>query len=232
MWTRALLKTNAKRALKGRYWGAFAVCLILGLLGVTSTSTVSGSGAKTVESAVTEGQPLDELSAFILGAALVLVLVIAAAVLLWNLFVVNPLTVGRARYFIQNREKAPGSQAVTSVFHDGYMSIVKAQFLTNLKICVGFILLVVPGIYWAYCYTLVPYLLADDPHLTASEAMQKSRSLMDGEKWNYFVLELSFIGWDILCAFTFGVGGFFLEPYKQATYAEFYAAVSAKGAAR
>lgn len=105
------------------------------------------------------------------------------------------------------------------------------QLLTNLKVFLGFLLLIVPGIYWDYCYTLVPYLLAENPYMSATRAMELSNQMMDGEKWNYFVLQLSFLGWMILCAFTFGIGGFFLEPYIQATYAEFYAAMRSKALA-
>ena len=105
------------------------------------------------------------------------------------------------------------------------------QLLTNLKVFLGFLLLIVPGIYWDYCYTLVPYLLAENPYMSATRAMELSKEMMEGEKWNYFVLQLSFFGWLLLCAFTFGIGGFFLEPYMQATYAEFYAAMRSKALA-
>ena len=52
--------------------------------------------------------------------------------------------------------------------------------------------------------------------------------MMYGEKLHYFVLELSFIGWNLLCILTFGIGFFFLAPYQSATFAEFYAAMRAK----
>lgn len=63
------------------------------------------------------------------------------------------------------------------------------------------------------------------------EAMELSKEMMEGEKWNFFILKLSFFGWLLLCVFTFGIGGFFLEPYMQATYAEFYAAMRSKALA-
>ena len=61
--------------------------------------------------------------------------------------------------------------------------------------------------------------------------MELSKEMMEGEKWNFFILKLSFFGWLLLCVFTFGIGGFFLEPYMQATYAEFYAAMRSKALA-
>lgn len=112
------------------------------------------------------------------------------------------------------------------------MNVVKVQFLKNLKIFVGTLLFVVPGIYWDYCYALVPYLLAENPYMTTTRAMQLSKDIMDGEKFHYFVLGLSFAGWILLCMFTLGIGYFFLEPYRQATDAEFYAAMRNKALAQ
>ena len=106
--------------------------------------------------------------------------------------------------------------------------MVKVQFLTTLKILGGCLLLLIPGIYWSFCYVLVPYLLAENPYLTTRRAMELSRQMMDGEKWSYFVLRLSFFGWGLLCLLTFGIGNYFLAPYIQATMAEFYAAMRAK----
>jgi len=62
--------------------------------------------------------------------------------------------------------------------------------------------------------------------------MQLSKDIMDGEKFHYFVLGLSFAGWILLCMFTLGIGYFFLEPYRQATNAEFYAAMRSKALAQ
>ncbi|MDD6580855.1 MAG: DUF975 family protein, partial [Lachnospiraceae bacterium] len=44
-----------------------------------------------------------------------------------------------------------------------------------------------------------------------------------GQKWNAFVLDLSFIGWHILSAFTLGIlGVFYVMPYYYQTSAELY----------
>ena len=108
--------------------------------------------------------------------------------------------------------------------------VVKVILLTNLKIALGS-LLIIPGIYWSYCYMQVGYLMAENPYLTTRRAMELSKQMMDGEKWNTFVLQLSFIGWYLLCSITFGIGFIFLEPYVQATFAELYAALRAKALA-
>ncbi|MFW5787658.1 MAG: DUF975 family protein, partial [Halanaerobiales bacterium] len=71
-------------------------------------------------------------------------------------------------------------------------------------------------------YKMVPYILADNPDIGASRAIELSNSMTDGEKWEMFFLDLSFIGWFLLGVLTFGIGWFFVQPYYDATYGELY----------
>lgn len=73
-----------------------------------------------------------------------------------------------------------------------------------------------------YMYSMVPYLLHDYPELTPREAMKISREMMSGQKWNLFVLDLTFIGWIMLSIFTAGIGMIFVEPYMSTTRAAYY----------
>ena len=70
------------------------------------------------------------------------------------------------------------------------------------------------------------YILAENPELTASEAIEQSKSMMYGHRLRLFCLQFSFIGWDLLCALTLGIGNLWLRPYKQAAEAAFYREVS------
>ena len=140
--------------------------------------------------------------------------------------------VGRCRYFMESRQSPTPISTLFSVFQTPYLNVVKVSFLTSLKISVGLLLFVVPGIYWTYSYAMVPYLLAENPYLTTTRAMELSKEMMYGEKFHYFVLHLSFLGWILLSVLTFGIGSFFLVPYTSATHAEFYAAMRAKALAR
>lgn len=70
------------------------------------------------------------------------------------------------------------------------------------------------------------YILAEHPELTASEAIASSKEMMSGNRFRLFCLHLSFIGWAILCAFTFGIGNLWLSPYRQAAAAAFYREIS------
>lgn len=69
---------------------------------------------------------------------------------------------------------------------------------------------------------MTPYILKEEPEMKNNAAIEKSMVMMDGNKMKLFMLDLSFIGWAILCLFTFGIGFFFLQPYMQASHAAFY----------
>lgn len=86
----------------------------------------------------------------------------------------------------------------------------------------GVFTLGIGAIILAYAYSMVPYLLYDYPELSVREAMKISREMTRGQKWNLFILDLTFIGWIILCIFTLGIGVLFVEPYQQAARAAFY----------
>ena len=74
---------------------------------------------------------------------------------------------------------------------------------------------------------MTSYILAENPELTASEAIERSKQMMSGNRWRLFCVQISFIGWEILSALlTFGIGGLWITPYKQAATAAFYREIS------
>ena len=155
-------------------------------------------------------------------------LLLAAAALAWSIFGANPIIVGWKRYMMESRlGKCPFDTLFSAFSHD-YTNVVKVMFLKELRVFLYSLLLVIPGIIKSYELYLVPYLLAENPQMEADRAMELSTLLMEGEKWNVFVLELSFFGWHLLGSLAFGLGHFFVIPYEQATYAELYAAMRAK----
>jgi len=83
-------------------------------------------------------------------------------------------------------------------------------------------MLLVPGIIAALSYSMTFYILADDDTISASDALKKSKQMMEGYKWKYFCLGLRFIGWALLCILTLGIGFFWLMPYTHVSMAKFY----------
>jgi uncharacterized membrane protein len=80
----------------------------------------------------------------------------------------------------------------------------------------------IAGVIFSYAYRMVPYLMYDYPELTPREAMKISREMMSGQKWELFVLDLSFIGWILAALLTAGLGMIFVEPYMSTARAAFY----------
>lgn len=97
-----------------------------------------------------------------------------------------------------------------------------AQLLQTVYILLWTCLLIIPGIMASYSYAMTGYILAEHPELTAGEAIAQSKAMMAGNRWRLFCLQFSFIGWDILCVLTLGIGNLALRPYRHAAEAAFY----------
>ena len=70
--------------------------------------------------------------------------------------------------------------------------------------------------------------MAENPNMGVMEGISRSKELMAGNKWRLFCLHLSFIGWDLLCAFTLGIGYLWLMPYRNAAETAFYLEVTGR----
>jgi uncharacterized membrane protein len=103
-----------------------------------------------------------------------------------------------------------------------YLKLIGAYLLMMVYVILWTILLIIPGIIKAFAYSQTYFVLKDNPKMGINAAIKESRKLMNGYKWKYFVLQLSFIGWIILCLFTLGIGYLWLSPYMGAAYASFY----------
>ena len=174
------------------------VCLVLSFVGLGGASASSGSAARqTVDTAGGDTASIYEMFSNIpdnMLAALAVGAFIGAIIsICWVLFVLYPLKVGRCRYFMESRQSLTPVSTVVSAFRRPYGNPIVVQLLTDLKIALGFLLLIVPGIYWEYCYELVPYLLAENPYMSATRAMELSKEMMEGEKWNFFILKSSLL---------------------------------------
>ena len=158
-----------------------------------------------------------------------LILAIIAFVIILGILVFNPLEMGGRKFFLQNAlAKQDGIGSFLDAFKSGYYgNVVVTMLVRDVKIFLWSLLLIIPGIVKAYEYRMVPYILAEHPELSYSEVLRISSEMMDGQKWNAFVLDLSFIGWYILGAFTCGILNiFWVNPYVYATDAELYLELS------
>lgn len=146
--------------------------------------------------------------------------------LVLSILVFNPLIVGCYRFFLQNSRSVGSLSELGAGFRDNWGNVVLTMFLRNLFLALWAFLLIFPAVIKAYSYRLVPYILKEHPEFSGTQAITLSRKMMNGHKWDTFVLDLSFIGWWILSLLTLGVLAlFYVGPYHQATDAELYEAV-------
>ena len=150
-------------------------------------------------------------------------LIITAIALAVKYFLLVPFEYGCRKFFRKNLEEPAKLSNIVYVFDSHYKNIVKTAFMRNLFISLWSLLFIVPGIIKAYEYRMVPYIMSEDPTMNYKDALAESKRLMTGNKWKAFVLDLSFIGWDILSVMTWGILEiFFVAPYKASTDAALY----------
>ena len=149
----------------------------------------------------------------------------AVIFILLRIFFTNVLTVGAAEFFLDCRYDDPVSLKTMFAGFKGenYIHTVHILFVRDLYVLLWSCLLIVPGIIKALEYAMVDFILAEMPEVDHKKALMISRKLMEGYKWQYFVLELSFIAWYLLDLLTLGVlDKLWVQPYRNHTRAGFY----------
>lgn len=149
--------------------------------------------------------------------------------LITSIFILNPITIGFKRYFIngnRNLDKKEKFGIIFSSFKDGSWNKVGLKlFIENLYLILWYSLFILPGIYKTYQYFYVDYILADNPELSLKEAINISKEMTSSDKMNIFVLGISFLGWRFLSLLFLGLGFTILVPYIEGTYANLYLTV-------
>ena len=204
MWSRADLKSRAKEILKVNYWKTVLISLIF--MFVSGSGSSSGATSSTSNSSADFSDLQDTLHG-----------------------IFNPLLVGCQRYFIRCGKQPTSLSDVAFVFSSSYLNVVKIMFFRDLFTALWSLLLIIPGIIKDYEYRMIPYLLAEDPSISKDDAFAATKQMMDGDKWNTFVLDLSFIGWAFLGALTCCILNiFYVAPYQNLTNAQLFYALKNK----
>ena len=217
MWNRKELKEKGKAALKRNYWKSVLVSAVFaGVIG--RAGFCSGSAQNGADIA------FDSTWA-IIGAAVIAILILAIVILTFELLV-NPFEVGVNKFRLNALKDKGNVSDMGMGFDVSYKRNVKVLFFRDLYVMLWLLLFIIPGIVKIYEYRMIPYLLADNPNMSKQEAFRNSKAMMKGNKWRAFVLDLSFILWDILGVITFGiVSVLWVDPYKQLTDAALYNAL-------
>lgn len=203
------LKTRAKTALGGKYWYAFGVCLLasllMGILTSISSFMLTTRGVMTPED-IPAGTVFISYALTIANALLVII----------------PLTVGLARFFIKSTSAQAEVGELFFPYKNRLCNVIGISFLRGLYVYLWSLLFIIPGIIKSFQYSMIEYILADNPAVGRKKAFELTKALTAGNKWRIFCFGLSFIGWILLGVITLGIGLLFLEPYIQAAYVQLY----------
>ncbi|MEG0918575.1 MAG: DUF975 family protein [Anaerovoracaceae bacterium] len=182
----------------------------------SATSTIHMlSGIKTMVFGIIQR---NYVLAFLVGILSILIGI------LYSIFLKNTLKIGERRFFLESRvyEKS----RLTRLFYTfterktGHVALV--MLIRDLCLMLWTITIVM-GPIKTYEYKMIPYILAENPDATWTEAHTISKKMMKGNKWKAFILDVTFILWKILEVITLGlVGIFFLNPYIRGTEAELF----------
>lgn len=227
MWNRKTLKQRAKSVLRVNYWeGLGATAAVVGLSEAPVFLFIIPLCFAGIffASMASNGTP-DEVFPFVLLLYAIMYPIIIAAAILY----IQPLMTGLYHYF----NRAAGMRAkISDIFfgfrRGNYPKVMGAMAWRLLFIFLWTLLFYVPGIIKSISYSMVPFILSDNPRIGARRAMKLSMAMTKGYKWRIFVLGLSFLGWFLLGMLAAGIGVVFVEPYLYATMAELYAVLRAR----
>ena len=207
-------KETRKRAwkkLKGK-WGTYAVCSLIYFLFIACCSVLTfifiGPIILIISGSLILRYSYIALNVFI---GPIIALIISGSLILGYSFIA--LNVSR-RKTINKRQIFYGFKHFGSSF--------ALYVCNNILLFLWALLFIIPGIIKSISYSMSFFALADNPYLSSSDARNKSIEIMNGKKLDYFILNLSFIGWILLGALTFGILYFWIFPYIFTAQAEFY----------
>ena len=218
-----VIKSNARDFIRGRLWMFWSVLLIVGIIESLANSLpqwIFGDRLSNL-SDIIAGNPDNipkEISSSVFGWYYVLNVLIT--------IVLIPLNIGVAQNVLawSRGEDVNKWKVLFGGFNSAkiFFKQVGVVVLNTILCALWAILLVVPGIIKGLAYSMYPYVLRDEPDLSVWQTLKKSEAIMKGYKGKLFLMYLSFVGWFILGAFTFGILYIWLTPYVMTSTVKFY----------
>ncbi len=238
MWEIADVKARGRAAFKANYWPCVGAGLLLMLLtmGTTVSSRTSvgtdaasdtaaqqaSDGATSAFNALPDDQKAAVAGVIFGGLAIIIIVSV-----LLKIFVFNPLQVGAYRFFRKNIEDTSTSFSTILEGFGDYGRTFITLFLRDLFLMLWTLLLIIPGIIKSYSYMMVPFIVKDEPNLSPTQVIDRSKKMMQGNKGRAFLMDLTFLGWALLGLITFNLGNiFWTTPYYTSTRAALYLELS------
>lgn len=218
-----VIKSNARDFIRGRLWMFWSVLLVVGIIESLANSLpqwIFGDRLSNI-SDIIAGNPDNipkEISSSVFGWYYVLNVLITIVLIPLNIGVAqNVLAWSRGEDINKWKVLFGGFNSARIFFKQ-----VGVVVLNTILCALWAILLIVPGIIKGLAYSMYPYVLRDEPDLSVWQTLKKSEAIMKGYKGKLFLMYLSFVGWFILGAFTFGILYIWLTPYVMTSTVKFY----------
>lgn len=218
-----VIKSNARDFIRGRLWMFWSVLLVVGIIESLANSLpqwIFGDRLSNISDLIT-GNPDNipkEISTSVFGWYYALNVLI--------MIVLIPLNIGVAQNVLawSRGEDVNKWKVLFGGFNSAkiFFKQVGVVVLNTILCALWAILLIVPGIIKGLAYSMYPYVLRDEPDLSVWQTLKKSEAIMKGYKGKLFLMYLSFVGWFILGAFTFGILYIWLTPYVMTSTVKFY----------
>ena len=211
MKTNSQIRKEALSLMKGN-WGT-GICILLIILVLSY-----------VYSSLTNILSIVFAAAFI-TSPLILLTVDLLLILISGIFILGPFNLGIAiayLHLVRDTQKFTVVSIFSAFSAKYYLKSVGLQFLTVIYTLLWTLLLYVPGIIKVISYTFAPYILADNPELTANEAIEQSMKMTYGHKMNLFLIGLGMFGLMLLSALLLFIPLLWITPYYQAVIAKYY----------
>lgn len=238
MWTRLELKTRAKTVLKNNYGDNVVACIIVMLITGVASSLISFIpvinflGSLTISFFLSlpltvglcyffkqnrQSAPIVKNVFYAFESSRYMSVVSAMAwcqlfIILWSLLPLGGIVIFSSKLIASSFS----AKTMHNFVFDADWIVVTS--LCSLIFVAGLVIVMIKSL----SYSMTPYILTDNPYIGYSRALKLSIAMTNGQKWNIFVLQLSFIGWILLSALTFFIGMIFLAPYMLATQYELY----------
>ena len=235
MKTNREIRRTTRQALKGNWFIAIVATFVASMLGGLSIGSQTVSINVSLPSIDDFAGAVDpdtlemilNMYSIILAFAGVMAIVVTILNIVY-LAVGSAVSVGYSQFNIDIIDgKKPRLESLFESFGRWGTAII-SRILISIFTTLWSLLFIIPGIIASYSYAMTPFVIAENPGMSASDAITESKTLMRGNKWKLFCLELSFLGLYILSAFTLGIALIWVIPYHQAAYAAFYREICPK----
>ncbi len=205
---RVEIKNEAKAKIKGNIWNIIWPVLVISVLESLLVSIFGGSLSIDVNN-------IENIKNIKISASNIVVPVVVG-------ILAGIVTAGYTKYIINFVRTGKFDTAdILNTVKEKWLNILIADILVSIIVAVCSALFVIPGIIMGLAYSFVTYLVVDTD-IKGSDALAKSRNMMKGYKLDFFIFDLSFIGWFILLPFTLGILIIWLYPYITVAHAIYY----------